>query len=145
MSSSPPIPDLYNKNDLRITRTILEYKNTGYLIDDIQKFKIVKHFRFAKLIGNLILFSLIILVIASLFSWGNLVVPLLLFMIILIIELIRSQTIYQVIVIFESGEEISLWPIYDPDIKQLRKALEEALDRVEHKRWYSKDPDRRIH
>lgn len=130
---------LYRKGDIRITRTLLQYKDTLYLIRSIDKVRRIKidPNPEASRDNNLLPVIVIGLILALVTGQPVLFLVALIFSVILTFDRpnnVPPPPTYMLIIYTKAGEEITIEPISSYDIEPMQSALETALDTFEY-RW----------
>lgn len=127
---------LYNKNKIRVTRSLLEAKGGRYLIRNIYQVKLDKKGEKGGISYNSVFATLIAILIAVGISQPIAgLIMVLAFFFAAVDPSNQPQPIFDLkIILSPNNEEITLSPEDGDDLKALQKALEDAIDSSYHSR-----------
>lgn len=124
---------LYNKNKIRITRALLEYKGTEYPIRNVSKVKLDKKEAEDQPLIGFIIVACLVAAAALVFNLPTLMVLGAILVLLCIFNPTEVEPTYKLIVTTNQGEVITLEPKNGDDMKQMRGALEEAIDMSDYR------------
>ncbi len=124
---------LYNKNKVRITRALLEYKGTEYPIRNISKVKLDKKQSEEQPLINFIVLACLAAASALVFNLPTLGVLGAILVLLWIFNPTEVEPTYKLLVTTNQGEVITLEPKDGDDMKQMKGALEQAIDMSDYR------------
>lgn len=124
---------LYNKNKIRITRALLEYKGTEYPIRNISKVKLDKKQADDQPLVSFIFFACLAAAAALYFNLPTLIVLGAILALLWVFNPTEVEPTYKLIVTTNQGEVITLEPKDGNDMKQIKGALEQAIDMSDYR------------
>ncbi|HBE49707.1 MAG TPA: hypothetical protein DDW76_13165 [Cyanobacteria bacterium UBA11369] len=124
---------LYNKNKVRITRALLEYKGTEYPIRNISKVRVDKKEADEQPFISFTLLACLAAAAALYFNLPALIVLGAILVLLWIFNPTEVEPTYKLIVTTNQGEVITLEPKDGDDMKQMKGALEQAIDMSDYR------------
>ena len=124
---------LYNKNKVRITRALLEYRGTEYPIRNISKVRLDKKQADEQPLISFTLFACLLAAAALYFNMPTLIALGAIMALLWIFNPTEVEPTYKLIVTTNQGEVITLEPQGTDDMKQMKGALEQAIDMSDYR------------
>jgi fatty acid desaturase len=124
---------LYNKNKIRITRALLEYKGTEYPVRNISKVKLDKKEADDQPLIGFILVACLAAAAALVFHLPALILLGVILVLLCIFNPTEVEPTYKLIVTTNQGEAITLEPEDGDDMKLMKGALEQAIDMSDYR------------
>lgn len=124
---------LYNKNKIRITRALLEYKGTEYPIRNISKVKLEKKDPDDQPLIGFIIVACLAAAAALVFNLPALILLGVILVLLFIFNPTEVEPTYKLIVTTNQGEAITIEPKDGDDMKLMKGALEQAIDMSDYR------------
>ncbi|MFB2975955.1 DUF6232 family protein [Microseira sp. BLCC-F43] len=120
---------LYNKNQVRITRNLLEYRGTEYQIRNICQVLLEKELAYEQSLSSFTILAFLLIAAALyFFDLPELIILGAILVLLWIFNPTEVEPTYKLIVTTNQGEVITLEPKNSDDLKQMKAALEKAID-----------------